>query len=1088
MRGIIDNGVDLIIDVLRQSQAIKASLQKNKGNDSLDIRENEDQSFSYNPRASLVRSDTDGKLMLSRKGQHISGQKRDEYYQKTKNLIENVFSRMTVQDYERLSDAGFQVEELTIESLSFNLQLIKDFRGGLETNKKKAEENIKKPDKTSLSDETITKRMEAENIPVTKESIERIKGALQLSEGIPHMGEKDILYMLHMKLSPTIENIYKARYSSKNNEATERLSDAEWNEMVGQVKEVINSAGVSADIDIIDRSRKLIESNIPLTLDNINQMLDLQQLTETYDKEIVFDKILKGMKEGILPEAALLIEGDPNHANQLVENIQGITEQDIINTIKGNQDITINNLVNSGISVGETTRDEVTTHDEPSLDDLSREQMGRVTTAKRQLEEIRLKMTIEAALRLEKKGIRIDTEALEKVVDKLRLEEELYYKNLYNQLGVEADEDMLQTLRATTEGIEELKTMPAKVLGATLAEVRVQTVSGLLDAGRSILAEAKKAMEAYEALLTKPQSGYGDSIKKAFGNMDSLMEEMGIENTEYNQRAIRIIGYNQMNISHATIEQVKAYDLKVNYLMENINPEITVQLIKNGINPMEMSIDDLNNQIEILKEEGYSSLEKYSTYLHRLDKEGNMSEADRKAYIGIYRLLYQIKKSDGAALGALVKSNQEVTLNHLLSSLRTMRRGGMDYRIDDEFGTIEDISFNSETISDQIEPAFSKSLAQNDHDNSGQGQGYFDGSAQNEIQKAIVGELLDNLTPHRLSQLHQSMQSAILDTRDEALADAKIWDTIGSIPIDQLLDQIKNIEAGSSINQEYYYEKLRELRDIYNNSDQAIRFLNDYKLPCTTTNLLMAGQILNNSGTVFKRLLGLAGEEGDVKDESGETGETDKKDEKTLSGLQKSLQLSDTLIDSKTINDAYNTLDQEVKAVIEDEAVSDEMDFTKLNRLKTIGKQIHFIKTLASREFYHIPIESAGKITNVNLTIIRGKGPGGKVAVSLLSESLGSIRAEASIKDNTLSGYIACDHVEGLKLLETQTDPLKAVLQEDNITIKQLNFCLQQALDTAYTYKNDWDSDVDRSPENEKILYKVAKTLINMVRSAEDQV
>jgi len=35
----IDKGVDLIIDILRQSQAIRTSLQENEGNDTLDIRE-----------------------------------------------------------------------------------------------------------------------------------------------------------------------------------------------------------------------------------------------------------------------------------------------------------------------------------------------------------------------------------------------------------------------------------------------------------------------------------------------------------------------------------------------------------------------------------------------------------------------------------------------------------------------------------------------------------------------------------------------------------------------------------------------------------------------------------------------------------------------------------------------------------------------------------------------------------------------------------------------------------------------------------------------------------------------------------------
>ena len=148
--------------------------------------------------------------------------------------------------------------------------------------------------------------------------------------------------------------------------------------------------------------------------------------------------------------------------------------------------------------------------------------------------------------------------------------------------------------------------------------------------------------------------------------------------------------------------------------------------------------------------------------------------------------------------------------------------------------------------------------------------------------------------------------------------------------------------------------------------------------------------------------------------------------------------------------------------------------------------EMHFLTNLAKHEFYQIPIEASGKITNVNLTIIRGKASGGKVAVTLLSEKLGNIKAEASLKENKLSGYIACDHIGSLKILENLTEPLELVAQEENIFIKQLNFCLQQASDSIYSHQNSWDSEGDKSPETERVLYRLAKAMIHMVRSAEE--
>ena len=38
-----------------------------------------------------------------------------------------------------------------------------------------------------------------------------------------------------------------------------------------------------------------------------------------------------------------------------------------------------------------------------------------------------------------------------------------------------------------------------------------------------------------------------------------------------------------------------------------------------------------------------------------------------------------------------------------------------------------------------------------------------------------------------------------------------------------------------------------------------------------------------------------------------------------------------------------------------------------------MGLQMQFIKTLGKREFYQLPLEMSGKLTNINLTIIRGK-------------------------------------------------------------------------------------------------------------------
>lgn len=1044
MRNIVsNNGVDLILELLRQSKLTETRAEKKENN----IIQSDITEYNASPRTSLRSSDVDGSLMLSIKDNGISLRKNDENYIKIKNYIKDILNRMTDKDYKQLLEMGYKPEDLTVESLVELLQTLKGYdeiqyshNYSEGKSKKDSEENRK-----DISDGEIAERMEYFNLPVTEESIEQIRTVLKISEVIPSIEKKDIMYLLRNDLPFTIENLYKAKYSRQKQDSIKKLSDDDWKELMPQVRDIIGKTGLPAEEDILDDARWLIENDLPLTKDNLEIMADVDLFTDTYDKDAILNKILYGMREGVRPEDVVLW-GNNDPANQefyydnenisepdfekierLMENINEDYDDEIVKAVKNGRDITLENL--------KELKADKTESEDASSEELSKDQMARVIAAKRQLEEIRLKMTAEAALRLEKKGFNIDTRPLQEVVEKLRSEEENYYRQLYKLEGVTPDEAQIDALRTTVRSMHELSTVPAYVLGTTLYEDR-QTVSDLLDAGNRMLAELEKAKEAYEPLLTQPRKDFGDSIQKAFANMESLMEEMGIEDTIYNRRAIKILGYNNMEITKESIEQVKAYDLKVNYLLQNFNPAIAVQLIKEGINPMDVPIDDLNSVIDKLNSEGYTSLEKYSTYLYKLEKESGITESEKKAYIGIYRLLYQIDKSDGAALGAVIKSGREVTLNHLLTALRTNRKGAVDYSVDEDFGLLNDLSFEEETITDQLETVFNGN------------------TVREEIQKSVVKQLLSNMTPEKLYQLHNKVRED-----SGLLSEGEVWETIGNMSVEKLLDQLTDMEDNGGRDNGLYYEKMQELREIYNNCDQAVRFLNDFKLPCTTTNLLMAEYILNNKGTLFKNL---------------------------KNKLKKTEDLTDTLIDKKTENEAYEELEKEVNKVIEEESKQEDVDSVKLNQLRGMALQMKFIKTLAQREFYHIPLEVSGEITNINLTIIRGKGDGSKVTVTLKSDRLGGIKAEAALKDNKVSGYFACDNNDGLKALQSQAETFETLLKGESLKVKQLNFILQQSPEAYRGLKDMRDFSESGNPETERTLYRIAKSILYFIKSAEN--
>jgi hypothetical protein len=331
--------------------------------------------------------------------------------------------------------------------------------------------------------------------------------------------------------------------------------------------------------------------------------------------------------------------------------------------------------------------------------------------------------------------------------------------------------------------------------------------------------------------MTVPNKEYGDSIKKAFANMDSLLSELKIENTEQNQRAVRILAYNHMEISEESISQVKAYDLQVSSMIKNLHPAVTVRMIKEGINPLEMPINELNRTIDRMKEEqGITSEEKFSTFLNKLEKESGLSEQERKAYIGIYRLLYNVQKSDGAALGAVVKAGREVTLDNLLTAVQTGKRGSLDAVIDDEFGTLQTLNRKGESISQQLQPFTGKTAdssggaftggasgsrseasfgdkpvsmdnsAANDNTASGDNSEAQDNTAKEvtEYLDRILKQIKEEVTPNNLKELENSLTAAqrLLAQAGTAAGQAftaaalpsqeSIWEKVRNIPVERL--------------------------------------------------------------------------------------------------------------------------------------------------------------------------------------------------------------------------------------------------------------------------------------------------------------
>ncbi len=689
----------------------------------------------------------------------------------------------------------------------------------------------------------------------------------------------------------------------------------------------------------------------------------------------------------------------------------------------------------------------------------------KTITVRRQLEEIRLKMTLEAGRQLMKKGFQLDTDSLSKIVDGLKDIENQYYKNLLKEGNAVVSTENVEVLKNSLQGIEELKGMPSYILGSILPNRSTETVNELIAAGTELRQAFDKAGEAYEALMTKPRSDMGDSITKAFRNVDAILEDMKLEPTQANERAVRILGYNGIEITNENIQYIKSYDEQVNQMMKNFHPAVAAELVKKGTNPLNMPIEELNRHIDGIKSElGIREEEKYSKYLWQLEKNNGISEEEKKSYIGIYRLLNAVEKTDGAALGAVLKAAKEVTMNNLLTAVRTIKSGGVDAAVDESYGYLEQLTFTRENITDQVNTSF---------------------------QTTGVSDKKDENTKY-LEEKFSYMSNLLKDVMEEIAPD-KLQamgnpEEILHMSVEKLQEEFLNTEGNTDLEYDYWDQKLETCRKLTEQADDALKLIRDYDLPGSLPNIQAAKDLLSKDQTFYKQLKKLM---------EGSKGNTE--EVKEAGKEQHSVYLPDisegfiqALTGPETMKVQYGTMEQEVNKLLNQSYSNPIITSQDIATLQRISYGMSFIQKLAVKESYEIPIAVGDNITNVNVTILRNTGEKGKVNVDIDSKTLGKVSAVFSVKEQGMNALITCDNRTGLEVMVNNSQELKAAVSQTGIEIKQLNYGIGNKISGSDRYNNyNPENETEESSYNPEkdvttdILYNLAKTFLVHIKEIE---
>ena len=1009
----------------------------------------------------------------------------------TKQNLSMAVAGFSVEDLSGAREEGYDIEEMEPDQIVTVIDRIKmhlamggkdiSGMGGLSDS-----EIAKLSGGSQAMQSAVEQALSAADLPVDGETIADAITGLQKAGELSGITPSAMEYLLKQGLEPTVEHVYAGTFSQGAVSMPGRSVPQEDIEaLLPQVEKLLQETGLPLD----DRQREniawMLEKNIPITTENLAQLNRMQTTEPKLSQEAVIGQMMDAVAEGKRPQEAYLIEGYSltDRAQAAFDTVQNVSDEQVARVVERGEELTAENLAreirreageqdravldraNTNSSVEDAVESTPQVESAPQIESTPAESSlqrgsrtgqeaadltgqgwsGEAIRAQRVLEETRLLMTQEANLSLLKQGFSVDTTELTEVVERLRALENTFYENTLSNASERLTEEQLseriELWEQTNAQVGELSEMPAVMLGRipNVAEARI---GELHRQGQSLARTFAEANQRYETMRTEVRRDLGDSMGKAFRNVDDILEDLGLETTESNQRAVRILAYNEQAITTESITQMKAGDELVQRTIKSLTPGVVAKMIQDGENPLDLSMEELHDRAEAIKAASASDSaeEKFSRFLYKAQQSGELTQEERDAFIGVYRLIYQVEKTDGAVIGQLLAQGTELSLRNLMTAVRTRRHENREYAVDDRFGFAR---FNRKTLSitDQIEMAF-------------QTQRMKDAGEIVTPQKlSILGEeKYLEMTPDRFAESLVELED---DAKEEALT-----------------------QAYESQNREAVAEAVRAETRIY-------ELLSQYDIPQSPANLEAFSQMLADRNGMYRRLFSrtersvFGSEDAGVR--SGETGLSDVIDDLIRD-------FGEAVRTPEEMQEAQEKLEETAENVMKTMLVEEPAGSIDVRGLKVSLKQIHTMGQIAQNsETYSVPFLMDDTIGNMTLKIVRGEEENrGLVDIAFDMEVLGTVRASFQYDTDGVYGSVTSSLSAASNMLAGISEELEGAIEGAAGVQAHLAVGEDHTLDVNEIWnepRTDFAirGDGERPEVQTRVLYGIARSFIGVL-------
>jgi len=869
------------------------------------------------------------------------------------------------------------------------------------------------------SADSVAQALRDQGLPVTKQNkailgrvLERVSGYLE-DDAIANLlrGEREI----------TPENIYAGRYSAASNKADTKKTEgnevegkklvdelvAKWDsqkELDEQIKKLFQWENIENTEKNQDVAKFLMANDLPISKENVETVLLLKELDKV-SQEALLAKAAAAIAHGDSPtnidllslnegtQTVVVPESIAEAALKTVQALPLITTNDIRAIIADNLPVNLQQLIKAALARGGVENPAIEPgHKEKSLVEF-----------KRQLAEIQLKMTSQAALRLAHKQINIDTAPLQELVEHLRKLESETHASFLRAVGATDTPQEVARMDDIFRHVRAIHPLTANVHAAVHLRQIDFTLTGVHQA---VL--AARALEQYEATATIPNPRYGDSFAKVRGQFEGLLENLGIETTAENIRAAFILSKNQVDVEQSAIDSVKEIDAKIEAVTNGLHPMLAAQMLKEGLAPLDMHMDDMLAYIRKYEQvHGHSGGDKIAQHILEMDKNGTLDSKERAGMIAVYRMLNVIQKNGAAALGLALKQDSTLTLGSLMEAAKYYDKskrgeGGLDVSINDSYGHLEAVLRPPESIRATLEASIQDSIQASVQAPS---QTTSQDSAQIGYNDLLADALTDKATPEILQELITNP-----DTLDKPVEDL-LRDELSEAP---------SFKPDTS-------QAAQAVRILAQASPALVAFMQSNGIPVTPSTL-QAVRRASRSDTALEDSLNKLIEEtiGDI-DENGENVDS-----------AESANWTEALMDSSLEAFQRGERPREIMERLWF-ALNDSLPTPTLQQTRELIEMQYGHED----EDLEIPIMLNGKVSTLKLFVLNEQAVAdgqARTYLSISTDSMGKVEGYFTITEGRVQLQFAVNDPEAQAHLEANSGQLAALLQEIGFEIDGLSF------------------------------------------------